>query len=247
MKNVYLNPPLVEAVCEYHFSIDTEWDLTVDGLFYDRLKDHFPKKSIRQIAVGNSKIEGEKESIKYTFEKMSVFSTNDQKVLVQVGPRLLSINRLKPYPSWEEFEKTIDTAFKTLSSIVDIKGFQRIGMRYINRIDIPGKDIRIDEYFNFRPHTGDDLPKILKSFNLTTHFPYSTGRDVCKVQFFSTTPDGENMNSFILDFDYYLNIPQDITDIDVDKWRLEAHDEIEKFFEGSITDKLREMFKEAKK
>ena len=44
MGNKYANPPLVEAVCEFRLSEDSPWDLTLPGLFYEKVKDIFPEK-----------------------------------------------------------------------------------------------------------------------------------------------------------------------------------------------------------
>ncbi len=246
MSKVYSEPPIVEAICEFRFSSDTEWDLTVPGLVYDRIKKHFPKKSQHQIQ--NVEIKQEEEEIKQivNVDTRSAFSTNDKKVLVQLGKRLLAINQLKPYKSWEKFNAKIDIALKTLLSIVEIKGVQRIGLRYTNRIDIPGEYVKLEDYFNFRPSIEEALPKVVLSFKLSSHFPFADERDVCMVQLFSAPP-GKKISSFILDFDYYLKVPQSTERISLFDWKIEAHSQIEKLFEGCISDKLREIFKEVKR
>ncbi len=246
MSKVYSEPPIVEAVCEFRFSSDTEWDLTIPGLVYDSIKKHFPQKNRHQIQ--GVEIKQEEKGIKQivNVDERSVFSTNDRKVLVQLGTRLLAINQLKPYKSWKKFNAKIDTALKTLLSKVKIKGVQRIGLRYTNRIEIPEESVNLADYFNFRPYYGEDLPKVVISFKLSSHIPFADERDLCMVQFFST-PSEKKTNSFILDFDYYLRIPQSIENIDLFNWKSEAHSQIEELFEGCISDKLREFFKEVKR
>lgn len=246
LSKVYSEPPIVEAICEFRFSSDTEWDLTVPGLVYDRIKKNFPKKSQHQIQ--NVEIKQEEEDVKQivNVDTRSAFSTNDKKVLVQLGKRLLAINQLKPYKSWEKFNAKIDIALETLLSVVEIKGVQRIGLRYTNRIDIPGEYVKLEDYFNFRPSMKDALPKVVLSFKLSSHFPFADERDVCMVQLFSAPP-GKKTNSFILDFDYYLKVTQSIESISLFDWKNEAHSQVEKLFEGCISDKLREIFKEVKR
>jgi len=246
LNKLYSEPPIVEAICEFRFSSDTEWDLTIPGLVYDRIKEHFPKKSQHQIQ--NVEIKQEEEEIKQivNLDTRIAFSTNDKKVLVQLGKRLLAINQLKPYRSWKKFNEKIDIALKALLSIVEIKGVQRIGLRYTNRIDIPGEYVKLEDYFNFRPSIEESLPKVVLSFKLSSHFLFADERDVCMVQFFSK-PSEKKINSFILDFDYYLRVPQSTESIDSLGWKNEAHSQIEKLFEGCISDKLREIFKEVKR
>ena len=47
MSNKYLNPPIVEVVCELRASSDSKWDLTIPGLIYEELKGDFPNKEQR--------------------------------------------------------------------------------------------------------------------------------------------------------------------------------------------------------
>jgi len=44
----YRKPPVVEALCEIYFA-GSNWDETVPGRFYDRVKDNFPVKRQREI------------------------------------------------------------------------------------------------------------------------------------------------------------------------------------------------------
>src|SRR2546425_12443479 len=50
MGRQYLNPPLVEAVCEFRFLPDTQWDLTIPGLMYEKIQDRFPHKEQRLVS-----------------------------------------------------------------------------------------------------------------------------------------------------------------------------------------------------
>ena len=174
MNKLYSEPPIVEAICEFRFSSDTEWDLTIPGMLYDIIKKHFPKKTQHQIQNVEVKQEGEEIKQIVNVDTRSAFSTNDKKVLVQLGKRLLAINQLKPYASWETFNAKIDIALKALLSIVEIKGVQRIGLRYTNRIDIPGVNVNLEDYFNFRPYVGKSLPETLISFKVSSHFLFAS-------------------------------------------------------------------------
>jgi uncharacterized protein (TIGR04255 family) len=47
----YKNPPVVEALGEIFFS-GSKWDSTLPGLFFDKIKDDYPKKrELEQIGV----------------------------------------------------------------------------------------------------------------------------------------------------------------------------------------------------
>ena len=39
----YKKPTVVEDLCEIYF-VDSKWDSTVPGMFYDRIKEEYPEK-----------------------------------------------------------------------------------------------------------------------------------------------------------------------------------------------------------
>ena len=49
----YQNNQLVEALCEIQFEPNQKWDWTIPGLFYNNIKEKFPKKQeVRGFGVG---------------------------------------------------------------------------------------------------------------------------------------------------------------------------------------------------
>jgi uncharacterized protein (TIGR04255 family) len=243
MGRKYKNPPIVEAVCEYRLTQDTPWDLTIPGLFYERVKDDFSQREQRLVREDELTIEpqGLQHQIRTT-ERILLFAP-DRKMLIQLGPRLLVINALKPYPGWEGFKPRIIKAWEALQQVVEVRGLERIGLRYINQIELPTQEVNLEEYFEFYPFVGKRLPQQMVFFILGAEFPYVGDRDRCRVQL---TPAAakESKIAAILDIDYFLARPRAIEMSEVLDWIEEAHSRVEEIFEGCITDKLREMFEE---
>lgn len=237
----YANPPILEAVCEFRLTPDTPWDITIPGLFYERVKETFSHREQRLVQEVEFKPEpqGAQQLIR-TSERIWLF-TPDRKTLVQLGPRLLAVSVLKPYPSWEGFKPHIEMAWKALGVVVEVKGIQRIGLRYINRIELPFRTVKVEDYFDFYPFVGLRLPQQMTSFIVVAEFPYAEGRDRCRVQLF-TESVSEPQSAFILDIDYFLAYPRGIAVQNALQWVEEAHAQVEKVFEGCIKDLLREMF-----
>ena len=240
----YKNPPVIEAVCEFRLSSDTPWDLTIPGLFYERVKHDFPyreQRLVQEVEVIATP-QGLQQVIKYS-DRVLMFAP-DRKLLLQLGPRLLVINALKPYPTWEHFKKRIESAWKILQKVMEIKGLERIGLRYINRIEFPSPIVRLEEYFDFYPFVGERLPQKIVSFITIAEFPYADDRDLCRVQI-QRALESETKTAVILDIDYFTVRPQTIDVSDGLTWVEEAHSRVEEVFEGCITDKLRSMFEKA--
>jgi uncharacterized protein (TIGR04255 family) len=246
MGRKYKNPPLVEAVCEFRLIQETHWDLTVPGLFYEGVKAEFPhreQRSFQELQIIHEP-QGFRQELQVS-ERVFLFSP-DRRLLIQIGPRLLVVNALKPYPTWQGFKPRIEMAWKKLQGIVEVQGLERIALQYINRIELPEKEgvVQLSDYFSFYPTIGPRLPREMALFIAGAEFSFKGGWDRCRVQL---TPDtaGEK-NALLLDVNYFLARPNSVKVSEALQWIEEAHTQVEEIFEGCITDKLRELFGEVK-
>jgi len=244
-KHRYANPPIVEAVCEFRFE-PGDWDNAMPGLIWEKVKEPFSKRrdvhrlDVRLVPGPN----GAEQRV--TQEPLLRYLRDDEKVFMQVGPSLLSVHHLGPYSSWEEFKPLIEQGFRAYCGEAMPKGIQRIGLRYINRVEFPGDRIELEEYFEFRPFVGSTLPEDHKSFILGAEFPYEGERDVLRLQVASTVPQREQQVALILDLDYFTAKPNSVPAEEVGDRLEQAHDRIEEVFEGCIKAPLRSMFGEVK-
>jgi uncharacterized protein (TIGR04255 family) len=246
---MYERSPIVEAVCEFQFEEGSPWDLTIPGRIYEKVRTTFP--ILRQAERVTVSLLGTPEEFGPQFGTLPLmqFLRKDEQALIQVGTHLLSISVLKSYPSWPRFLSLIKRGFNTYCDIAAPKGIRRIGLRYINQIEIPGHDIKLEEYLDFRPHIGRGLHQDFGTFALGVHFPYEESRDLLNLQLASVpqqTPLSDNA-SLALSLDYYLLRPREVALEDAFQWVDVAHHHIEDAFEACITQKLRELFKEVKK
>ncbi len=247
----YKNPPIIEAVCEFRFERGSPWDLTIPGLIYEKVRDGFPKrKQAKQVQIEISAVTEGLEQQVTTTDRMR-FLREDEKVLIQVGPDLLAVNHLKPYPSWREFQPLIEKGFKAYSETTNPKGIRRIGLRYINRIEIPNQG-ELKDYFSFYPFIGKNwgeiLPQKINSFISGIQIPYENSRDILRLKLGSARAETSDTSGVILDLDYFLAESEDVP-LDKKKvfeWINFAHNHIEEVFEACITDRLRQMFEEVK-
>lgn len=93
------------------------------------------------------------------------FFSHDEKQLVQVRAGGFSFNRLAPYGSFDEYLPEIRRAWDRYRALVTPSQVRKLGLRYINRIILPGhKEIELDEYFRVAPRTPDDSGFVLTGF-----------------------------------------------------------------------------------
>lgn len=245
MPKRYSNPPIIEALCEFQFEPNAAWDLTVPGLIYEEIKDTFPKRLQLQLHSSQISLNGiDTTEITGQVVPLMRFQRTDDLALIQIGPNLLTVHHLKPYPSWEEFFPLIERGLTTYRKIVNRQVLQRITLRYINRIEIP-TPIILERYFEFRPLIAKKLQNI-NAFMVGIQIPYQDSRDILNLQLSSIPSESNDKAVILLDLSYILANPSAITWDAVPEWIQNAHENVEEMFEASITEELRALFEEIK-
>ncbi|MBD3285607.1 TIGR04255 family protein, partial [candidate division WOR-3 bacterium] len=187
----YKNPPIIEAVCEIRFMPESQWDITVPGLVYGKIKRDFPLKEPHFIQELKFNQDKPNTPPKVENKELAVFLTKDRKTTVKLGihtPRLI-INRVKPYQSWGTFKPNIERAFRSLKNIegVEIKGIQRIGLRYINILEIAKQPGELQKNFEYRLLWKEELARDIWDFDWKSIVRFNS-RDACKIQLASVFP-----------------------------------------------------------
>ncbi len=240
----YKNPPIIEALCEFRFKPGIPWDLAIPGLVYEKVREDFPKR--RQARALETNISAGAEGIEQqvrTTDRMQ-FLREDERALVQVGPDLLTVNHLRPYPTWQEFLPLIRKGLEAYCEAAGPEGIRRIGLRYINHIEIPEQRIELKDYFEFRPFVGPHLPQDFGPFILGIQVPYEDSRDTLRLQLANASVETPDTAAVMLDLDYFLARPGEVSLDSVFEWVEMAHSRVEEAFEACITDRLRQMFEE---
>ena len=238
----YGNPPIVEGVAEFPFVPAEPWDLTVPGLVYDRLRGQFPRKRLLKVLEGEAAVEATGIRQEFRLADRMQFLREDEKAYVQVGPDLLAVNQLAPYPTWEGFLPLVQNALGAYAAVAHPRGLHRIGLRYINQIEIPGESVDLDQYLNFRPFVGPGLPQLFHGFILGIQTPYDEERDMLRLQLTTIEAKAAGASTLLLDMDYYLAQPEGVALDATFDWLERAHTRVQSVFENCLTDGLRSLF-----
>lgn len=248
MAKQYEKSPIVEALCEFQFIPTQPWDLTIPGLIYGRINKDFPQKQ-QQVGIGiqfKPTEKGIEHKIESAPPRMQFFN-QDKTMLVQVGPDLLTVNHLRPYSTWATFKPIILEHLDIYKNIAKPKGFRKIGLRYINKINIKTASIKLEDYFKFYPNGPTEIPQTHTNFLSRIEIPYEDDRDHMLVTIGSTAPEEAGVLSIVLDLDYILSKPERIALDGAEEWLDRAHASIETVFENCIKDKTRILFGKTKK
>jgi uncharacterized protein (TIGR04255 family) len=169
------------------------------------------------------------------------FASADDKQIFRMLAEDCTFTRNAPYTRWEDIRANLQQVWTAFCEINHATKCQRIGMRYVNRFDIPTARISLIEYFRVFPAVSSDLPTALSGFYLQTQF--DLGKFALIVNQGSVPPENsDEQTSVVLDFDLFRTAgfdykePSQVLDV-----LEEMHDLLDGYFEASITDTTREL------
>jgi uncharacterized protein (TIGR04255 family) len=236
-------PPLLEANCEFRFDASSDWDLTMPGQIYAQLAGRLPEKEQAQsvdssIGVGTG---GVQQTLQ-TQERLKISSEPDGEVVL-VGAHYVLVTKLRPYNTWDEYLPLILEAYEAYVGIAAPRGLHRMGLRYVNRLEIPANPAELEDFLDYYPFTGPGLPPAMDSFLVGATFPQGDS-DSIKVQLASAYVVQPEISPVLLDLDYAMQVPGAVALDEVRDWLETAHERLEGIFEGIVKEPLRSTFSE---
>ena len=121
----------------------------------------------------------------------------------------------------------------------DVTNPEQVGwlaVRYINRIDVPGDSVDLEEYFRTSPEIAPELPQELEGFFMQLRLPCSEISGQAVINQTIVPPAREGVVSVVLDVDLFrtAEVPQDEEQI----WEFfeVLHEWKNRIFEACITD-----------
>ena len=247
----YKNPPIEEALCEFRFKPGQDWDLTIPGKLQTELGDEYTGKPQEQRVVEMGlETQGDQPSKLSLGEGLARVQlvTKDGKRMVGVGPDVLSVHMLRPYQDlphpersgWDEFEPRISTALDAYWKVTQPKGVCRIGIRYINKIVVPQKTVRVESYLNCALPEVSGLPDRLNNFMSRVEYAYHDGVRLVLSQGPINAP--KDHVGFLLDLDVIWESTEPVARDEALTKAGDLRAREREAFETVITDEARELF-----
>lgn len=99
--------------------------------------------------------------------------TQDQKTVAQFRPNGFTLNRLKPYTSWDQISSEAVRLWSIYVDLTNPQSVTRLALRYINRLNLPGPVADLDLYIVEAPRLPGTTPGTITTFNshLTLEYP----------------------------------------------------------------------------
>lgn len=241
MHHQYPNCPVREALVEFYFDSDAPWDDTYTGLFYQEVSAEYPTKEQRITNAASLQQDGPQPGMKFEFSQRFIAKRADGAALIQLSPNLLVVNVLLPYGGWETLRDRAESALNVYKTVCAPSGLKSIGLRYLNRLEIPSGRVDLDDYFTLHPEMPDEGPLAfdMGAFAVMAEYPYAEGRDVLRLDMRST-PDQEPTKLSIAYDLYYRSTMLGSAETEVVMaWLESAHDAVSAAFEATLTDATR--------
>lgn len=244
MSETLKSPPLLEALCEFRFAPSSEWDWTVPGRLYDRVKDQYPKKAqVEGIQLQVEVAAGGKASQQVTSGPERVqLKTSGEEAMLQVGPNILVVNHLRPYPGWEAFSKMVLDAYEQYLEVVGTVELERIGVRYIDRIPLHAEVPEYSKYVRIAPYEEMGLGHRLNNF--IQHMEFISDKPAGILLQRTGTSITEAEKTLMVDMDFGSTSVSGLSGRDdVASWINEAHDVITEAFVKALEPHFYEALK----
>jgi uncharacterized protein (TIGR04255 family) len=245
----YKKPPIEEAVCDIQFAPGTDWDPTLPGRLFEKLKRTYNEKPRQQQIVEaqlqGGTAEGSQSTLQHRLGKMRVqlLAENGTRI-VGISQDQLSVHMLRPYTKWEDFRPRIMDALNAYGDVAAPEGVTRLGLRYINRIVIDESDPDLGKYFEIPPK----FPKVEPATRILGFFNRKESEYLDKpirivVTFADMEPRPSEKSSYILDLDIiWIRASDPIPLAEVPEVMDDMKTRHRQVFESLITNETRKLF-----
>ena len=227
------NPSVIEAVCEFRFASGASYTV-IPGALMERFRARFPYHEILPTA---SIMSGLSDHMMLPPVPHHRFKSSRPNALVQTGPRLLTVNILPTYPSFEVFRELILEVLGHYQAVANPGNPTRIGLRYINHIVSSTSPEGISDYVNYRLEYPETLPHPSNETSVRLVFSYGDlGTLALAVAFPAQTAQGEV--GALLDLDFSVTEPKDFELSRFPEWLDKAHSIIYQTFIATVAEKV---------
>lgn len=242
MSQKYRAPPITEAVIEIRY--ENPLDMALLEKAHRRLAKCYDLEE--QQALFTVQVDSLEKSSRYDEKQLGykLFS-NDGTDILTINFSSFVVTRLAPYVGWPDFISRAKRDWKEWKKIVGVPKIERVGVRYINRIDIQieiGDSFELSDYLEIYPEYPDDGGQPMTSYGMQVL--RELGKDNCTLMINSGTSPSPLLDHMALLLDIDISREGDIPTNDKDLW--EFIDRVRGYknraFEDAITEKSRELF-----
>jgi uncharacterized protein (TIGR04255 family) len=206
----YSRAPIVEAIIELRCELPDSIQLTT--LTGAVNADAFPEVGRHVEVTGTLDVsDAELRSGTSVQQTGFVFKRKDGLRIIQARLNGFSYSALAPYDKWESFHDEALRHWEVYRNRVQPTKVTRLGVRYVNRIDIPSARVEIKDYLRTAIDVSPYLPQIVASHFFQVEVPLSRYGAVATITSTFAPPSREDVTSLVLDIDAWRPTDIDLT------------------------------------
>lgn len=239
----YKQPPITEAVIEIRFAAPIDASRLAE--ISSDLRAQYPyEQQVTDVRVQLYLVPQATPTAGTIERPGHRLSSLDQTQILLLWPENFIVSQLTPYPGWDEFFERFRRDWTKWKRLIGYQKITRIGVRYINRIDIPfsGPLVEYEQYINVYPH----LPEVftnVRGYGVQAQLQLADMDCMLTLNSLSVPSPLLGHAAFIVDLDIAneINPPQNDEAIYelLNRIRLKKNE----IFEACITPRARELFK----
>jgi uncharacterized protein (TIGR04255 family) len=235
----YTAPPIIEAVIQlmYHEPLSAS--------MFRKLGKRLARGYANEKAASNinAKIEFANRTAEFEEHPQLRLSSSDEADILIVQHHALTWSRLAPYQGWDPFIERVQAEAQVAGSVTGLRKLSRMGVRYINRLDVPRIDdvVHYEQYLAINISLPQSIP-IVHSYAWRFERHFQDENLLAIVQSATVEPEVPDTGAFILDIDVVArdDIPVKLEDILAKLGQMRSLKN--ELFELSIRDEARASF-----
>ena len=161
------NAPITEALFDIRVKMRSGFDLGHFSHLKAALADRFPKVEERRGGQFTLRFPPDPDSPP-AFQELGLqgyfFKNASEDVIVQFRGDGFTLNKLKPYSSWDELLPAALDLWGLYQATSSPEAVTRLALRYINHIALPYERVDFDQFFTAAPQVPPELPQLLRGF-----------------------------------------------------------------------------------
>jgi uncharacterized protein (TIGR04255 family) len=129
--------------------------------FAKRLAGRYPSQAEQNRK--RIRVEIESETLESQADDLIRMASDDETQVAVIGATSLGISRMAPYAGWPELFERFVADWADLKRVVGYRKVERVGVRYINRIDLLMDDrgrVEHEDYLNLHINLPEDFPDL---------------------------------------------------------------------------------------
>jgi uncharacterized protein (TIGR04255 family) len=236
--------PITEAVLEIRTQNPPETTLETLSSIHEDINDLYPTKTTRISFKAGFKIEEGKTPVVFepTGDPIGYsFTSIDGKQIVQALAHGFVFSRLNPYDRWDSFRDEARKLWKHYKHRANPQVLTRIGLRYINRIQIPLPIMDFKDYVLTTPEIAPGIHQSLSNFFMRLEIPQELPTMAIIMQTMEPVTSDRKL-PLIFDIDVFRETPVKSDD---EAWRdfEKLRDIKNDIFFKSLTEKAKDLFR----